>query len=367
MAGVFGEHPGPDAIMIPMIGGTHANLKIDPGVVTAVEGAESEETRSIKVEVVGEKLVAAATLKASASIDEDFAAAASSIEDAKPCLVLMRVKGVSSIPASTEWAMLAWSPDDAPVRQRTLFAGSKKTVQEKFDKIAFASYHATSRDEFTLAAFLETVRPPTDAERRAAMTQAEIDLESVKKEQEQERASAPKMLAGLVALKIKVQPGFEESMTKLLAEEGTAVVARLVGATNEELDGEVLDGIASPAALKGKLPAEPCYVLMRACGEKRLLLLSWLPEDANVKLRMKTSTFKASTIDKIKELASEWTVAQSEVTAEEDLVDDLAAVPVLSAAEPEAAPEKPKWKPPAGGMALPGMALPGMAKKPAGY
>lgn len=350
--------------MLPVIGGTHANLDVDPGVVAAVEG---DDTRAVKVVVEGPKLVVAKTIKRNATAEEDFPSVVADVEDDKPCLILLRVTGLAGISDRIHWAMLAWSPDDAPAKAKLPYAASRKTVQEKFEKHGMKEYQATTRDELTLAGLADSLRSLTDAERRAAMTQAEIDLEAVKKEQEQERAAAPKMLAGLAALQIKVNDSFVESISKLVSEEGKVVLGRLSGVKNEELRGEVLDDVAAVSALKGKLPAEPCYVVMRAGGEKRLLLLSWLHPDSGIKLRMNLSTFKASTLDKVKELAEGWTVSQKEVTAEEDLVDDLAAPPAETSAEEKeaaASDDPPKKKPPVGGMALPGMGgmpLPGMA------
>mmetsp|Transcript_99852 Transcript_99852/g.187828 ORF Transcript_99852/g.187828 Transcript_99852/m.187828 type:complete len:367 (-) Transcript_99852:55-1155(-) len=351
--------------MIPVIGGTHANLDVDPAVVEAVE---ADGTRAVKVVVDKSKLTVAKIIKEGASLEEDFATVAASVEDDKPCLMILRVTGLAGIPESTHWAMLAWSPDDAPARAKLPYAASRKTVQEKFEKIGMKEYQATTKDELTLAALADSLRALTESERRAAMTQAEIDLEAVKKEQEQERASAPKMLAGLAALQIKVKDSFMTSVFKLTSEEGKVVLGLLSGPKNEELRGEVLDDVAAPSALKGKLPAEPCYVLMRAAGEKRLLLLSWLHPDSGIKLRMNLSTFKASTVDKVKELTEGWTVFQKEVTDEDDLVDDLIAAPAEPTAEEKeeaASAAAPKKKPPVGGMALPGMGgmpLPGMGR-----
>lgn len=327
--------------------------------------------------VDGETLVVATTFKAG-NFEEDFATLAASVESAEPCLLLVRLAGCEGV-AEGEWAMIAWNPDDAPVRKKMLSASSHKTVQSKLEGISFKEYHATERDEMTLAAFLEHTRKLTGEDRRAAMTRAEQDLEDVSKACEAEKAAAPKMLAGLVAVQIKAQDSFTEGVPVVLAEDGKALLCKLAGPKNEELSGEVLDEVSAPTALKGRLPdEEPCYVLMRmaAAAEdapKRLLLISWLPDNSAVKLKMKCSTFKASVMQQVRGLAPDVAgLAQAEVTCEDDLTDDLgvAAAPAEAAAEEESAPAR--RGPPPGAFALPGMggrpppgafALPGMGAK----
>merc|ERR1740121_3174219 len=198
----------------------------------------------------------------------------------------------------------------------------------------------------------------TESDRHAAMTQGEIDQEEALKQSRKEQAAAPKKLAGMVALQIQARDSFQTAVRQLVAEEGGAVLGRLAGAKGEELDGEVLDGVSRPSQLKGRLPAEePCYVLLRLATEaKGLLLLSWLPDGAAVKAKMKCSTFKASVLSLARDLAEVDRVAQKEINDEDDLVDELASPPAPQSAATEAgAPAMPGMGGPPGGFKLPGM------------
>lgn len=359
--------------MIGMMGGgTHANLKIAAALKAAVEGAVDANVRAVKACAEGETLVVDGTLPETESLETDFAALGASFEDAKPCIALLRLKGCERFATIEHWAMISYTPDNAPVKARMLNASSHKPLQIEFKDFKFVEYQVTMKDEVTLAQFLEATKELTETERRAAMTQQERDLADVKKATAKEQASAPKMLAGLVALRIKAHDSFNDAVKTLLAEEGKAVLGRLAGDKNEELSGEVLSDITSPSALKGKLPAEePSYVIWKA-APTRLLLISWLPEFTPVKLRMKCSTFKASVIDLVKELAPEIEdIRTTEITDQDDITDELAEerAPKGESAggtggydgSPKAAP---KWKPPAGGFALPGMGPPGGMKMP---
>lgn len=349
--------------MIPLLGGTTANLTVDPAVAAAVEG----KVRAIKVVVdaKAEKLVCARTLPEGPNLEEDFLQVGKEVvEDALPCLVLIRLE------SDSDWALVGWTPDDAPVKQRMLCASSKKTLREHFSKLNIKEYNATEKEEVTLAQFKEATGPTTQEQRHAAMTQAEIDRESVNREVAKEQMAGPMRLAGMGTVSVKVQDSFADALKAILDEEGKAVLGRFTGDKSEELGGDILEGVSTPSQFKGKFPErEPCYAVVRATpvgDNKRLLLLSWLPEDAPIKMKMRCSTFKASVLAAIKERAGpEVSVIQSEVNDNGDLLDSLAS-PAAVAEQPlkqeaAAAPSGVK-KPPPGAVAMPGM----MAMPPGG-
>eukprot|EP00929_Paragymnodinium_shiwhaense_P111630 TRINITY_DN79974_c0_g1_i1.p1 TRINITY_DN79974_c0_g1~~TRINITY_DN79974_c0_g1_i1.p1 ORF type:complete len:375 (-),score=125.92 TRINITY_DN79974_c0_g1_i1:212-1336(-) len=353
--------------------GTNANLAVDEEVKKGVEGEGEQRFRAVKVvaDPKGERLVVDGTVPETASLAEDFNIIRGLLEDGKPCLVLVRLKGAAegeeaSAPGADDkdWAMLCWAPDNAPVKLRMLTAASKKTLQKELGSVHFKEYNCTEPEEATLPQFIEATRKLTNSERRAAMTREEQDAEDVRIQFEKEKKTAPKKLAGLVALQVKVQDSFPEAMKKLLEEDSKAVVARLTGATSEELSGEVLDDVSAPSKLKGnRLPAaEPCYVVLRP-KEGHILLISWLPDNAAAKMKMKCSTFKSSVSDVIKEAIGDAKFATVELSDEDELEDCLAEDPFKEKAS-QAAEPKPGgygggppagFRPPMGGFALPGM------------
>lgn len=345
--------------MMPL-GGTVANLAVEEAVREAVSTAASSKVRAVKVVVDPKKesLVADKVLPEGASQSEDFAAVAGALEDAVPCIVLIRIAD------STSWALLAWTPSDSPVKLRTLCAGSRKTLRDCFPDLSFKEYNTTERDEVTFEQFQEHTRDLTESDRHAAMTQGEIDQEEALKQSKREQSAAPKMLAGLVALQIEAQGSFRAAAERLRAPKGVGVLGRLAGPKGEELSGEVLEGVSAPSQLKGRLPAEePCYVLLRLAAEADgLLLLSWLPDGAPVKAKMKCSTFKASVLSLAKELTGVERMVQKEINDEDDLSDDLANPPAAGASSVEAGakatPAPGGFRPPAGAMPLPGMGGP---------
>lgn len=364
------------------VGGTNARLTVDEAIKTAVLAEGEGRPRGVKVtaDAAAEKLLAAAVLPSGTSLAEDFKGLAGILDDGVPCLVLLRLDDEATISSGgdepAKWAMVAWTPSDAPVKQRMLCASSRRTLRLEFSELSFKEYPVTERSEVTLEQFLESTRETTEADRKAAMTQGELDAEEVRRLVDGERKVAPKKLAGLVALQVHVQPSFESGLARVLeGGGGLALLAHLRGTTGEELHGELLEDVAGPTQLKGKLPStEPCYAILPLHGGPGMLLISWLPEGAEVKRKMKCSTFKASVLEQVRERLSGAPVARSEITSEEDLDDSMAdAAAAAAAAEQaeassaaDALPAAPKR--PVGGVALPGMggkpvggiALPGM-------
>jgi len=347
-----------------LLGGTNANLTIDDSLKTALGGDASSRPSAVKVAVdpAAERLTCPDSIPRGGAPAEVFEAAAKLLEDTVPCLLLICLEGAIDGAGVADWAMVAWTPSDSPVKLRMLCASSRRTLRDEFSDIRFQEYNATEKDEVSLAAYIESTRERTERDRHEAMTQDELDQEEVRKQIEIERASKPKMLAGMTALQVKVQPSFDESLAKLLATPQVTVCAKLSGASGEELVAEVIEGAATPKDLQGRFPAsEPCYLVL-ACppseGEttKKLVLVSWMPEDGGVKARMKASTFKASVIDRIKEISGS-NVTTAEASCEEDLDESLIQAKSSPPAVAEHAATLPATgpRPPPGGFALPGL------------
>lgn len=343
----------------------NAHLKVDEAVKAAVSAGGEGRPRAVKMHVDPgcTSLVVAETFPLGASLAVDLGAIAAALDAEAACLVLFRLQDeAGSVPGAGEsdWGLLAWAPDGAQRKQKMLLAASHTTVREALEGLTIKAFHATDRGDVTLEEFLAKTQPVSEADRRSAMTLEEQQVEDAKREMEQTRAAAPKKLAGLVALQLRTTESFTEAMAALVGGSDKAVLASLSGASGEELSGEVLDGVPAPPALRGhpRLQGEPRYVVAGA-GPDRLVVISWLPEGAPVKLKMRYSTFKASLLQVVKEAAGGKAVVAAEVSEADDLTEGLgAAAPEAPEDAPSAADvAKPPggFKPPAGGFRLPGM------------
>jgi hypothetical protein len=359
--------------------GGEANLKVEDDLKASVLGLAEKGERAIQVLVDKEKesLKAGAMVPATSSHEDDFAAIAKILSEDTPCIVLIRLPA-GDVP--NEWGMLGWTPDGCPVKMRMLTASSRKTLKEAFPEHSFLEYTAQEKDEVSYTQFHESTRPITDTERKLAMSKEELDRSRVDEAQKLEQMAAPKMLAGMASLEIKVASSFEEAMLKAKDTDNIAVVAQFTG--DEELSGEALENIENPTKLSNLLPKdEPRYILLRVGVTSGWLVLTWMPEDCPTKAKMKASTLKISVINAVKErLGDDVTVAQAEATSGEDFTEDASemiskkafkpAAPTPAAQETLASAPGSGGEPPPGAVAMPGMAgavaMPGMGKPPPG-
>ena len=76
---------------------------------------------------------------------EAFEALEALLSDAVPCLVLLRLEGLSE--GLGGWAMVCWTPEASPVRLRMLCASSRRTLREELPGCCFREYNASERAE----------------------------------------------------------------------------------------------------------------------------------------------------------------------------------------------------------------------------
>lgn len=337
--------------------------------------ADVRGLRLCKVSIEGKppKLVLADTMEAGQSFTADWDEMLKNQEllvDDVACILLIRMSDEQgSVPGATEddWVLLSWTPEGVPVRQKMLYTSSCKTLKDCFESMRWKEMKATDRDDVSLKEIMAKARVLhrglTKEERHEVMTHQEIQLEEIKEDFAKAAKSAPKMMAGMVALQIRPLASFDEAMAQLPQQQGkVAVVAKLTGDKREEVSGELLTDAGLPSQLKGRLPTnEPCYVILQP-DERRLVLISWLPEDVPAKIKMTASTFKRSVVQMLEQRLPEGgTLRKAEVTEEDELEDKLLEEPKQEeeAAEAAAAPAPKKaFKPPVGGFALPGLGPP---------
>jgi twinfilin-like protein len=167
-------------------------LKVSDDAKAAVTGAAEASVRAIKIVVDKETLVAGGTVPETESLEEDFKSIQAILDDDKPCIVLVRLKG-SPNHQESDWALIAYTPDNAPVKQRMMNASSVKPIKEALG-LPFMEYQITDKDEVTLKGFSEATHVMTEQERRECMSREERQVADVKKEQLKEQAARPRCL-----------------------------------------------------------------------------------------------------------------------------------------------------------------------------
>jgi len=278
--------------------------------------AEVSPPRAVKVAIDARRprLIAEAMAPANCTLAESFQEVLDWLEDARPCLILLRVRdclaelgeGAEEDPDAPDWLLLSWTPEDAPAKDKMRYACSKKTLRENFEGLRFKEFFGEDRTSFTLEAVLASCGPMSEEEREAVSTRSERYARLVEEERAHQAgggtsaspSSPPRRIDyGLRAPPVRALPSFEEAVRRLRLREGGAeeagegvVVAqlRVVEGAHGGHDGRELSGSVLPDATLNEgaggcrwLPADSaCYALARLDAE-RLLLLVWRPEGAD--------------------------------------------------------------------------------------
>jgi len=118
---------------------------------------------------------------AQGSWEEDFSLVPAELEDKVACFILYRTDDLSD--GRHLWYMLCYVPDNAPVRQKMLYASTRHPLKSELGAKNFVDeIHGTERKDFTTEGFAEYKRHVTS---EAPMTQEEV----LKKEERQQGAS----------------------------------------------------------------------------------------------------------------------------------------------------------------------------------
>lgn len=257
-----------------------ASIAFDEALISAIHGAPEENIRALRVEFDADnnRLRLAEGLGKSGSAEQDIQAVCDFLDDAVPCLTLVRLAGIEGM-GDGEWAMIAWMPNDPPAELQMLSAGSRLALRSRFSDIVFKEYEATTRADVNITRIVDRLRNNADATHQGSVT---VGAGTADNQFAQPKADA----------------SFEASV-RAFANEGsnTAVVGHLCGPSGDHLSGEILEDITGPVALRGRLPAaEACFVMLRQ-AQGRVILIVWLPESARAAQKMKCSAFKEGVID----------------------------------------------------------------------
>ncbi|KAF0507788.1 actin depolymerizing protein [Gigaspora margarita] len=133
--------------------------------------------RLIRVSIDNESLVSSKTLDVNNSWNDDFVGVQESLEEKIPCYILYRLD-TKSPSGDYEWIFLSYVPDDAKVRDKTLYASTRATLTKELGDYRFVdSMHGTAITEFSLE---EYERHKRHKNADAPLTQREKELAEVK-------------------------------------------------------------------------------------------------------------------------------------------------------------------------------------------
>jgi len=131
------------------------------------------------------------------------------LQDDSPCFLLYRLDERDSSQAFL-WVLLAFTPDNAPVRQKMLYASTKATFKKEFGAGQVRDdYYANSREEVTLAGYkrhLEVEAAP------GPLSAAEEDMKAIKEAESRPEVSVDSKHNTLSGLAFPLDPAASQAI-----------------------------------------------------------------------------------------------------------------------------------------------------------
>jgi hypothetical protein len=255
------------------------NFSVSPEVVAALQDAPRAKTSTIKVEIVGESLVPSLTMAVKGTAEEDFENhIRKTALPGKPCFYLFRTNEAEAQP---KWLLVSWSPDDAPVRDKVLYAGSQsilaKALPAGFER---KEYFASTTSELSYSAFLKGGEFDP-----AVMTEVERVRENEKTLPTDTRIRSMCMPEIPVAGNVDVAAAVDQAVSSKMC-------LQLSLDKDEKLHPKQLTW----EKFSANLPESPVF-LLTADGT---CFIYWCPEGVGVKVKMQSAVAKATVFGAVK-------------------------------------------------------------------
>jgi hypothetical protein len=315
------------------------NFSVSPEVVVALQEATRKRTSTIKVEIVADSLVPVLTIPCKGTTEEDFDHHVRKYAvAAKPCFFLFRLNEAEARP---KWLLVSWSPDEASVRDKVLYAGSHSILAKALPAGSERKeYFASTMGELKYEEFLKSGEFDP-----AVMTEVERARESEKTLPTDTRTRSICMPAiAPVAGKLDVPAAVAQAMS--------AKMCLLLTLRDDALHPKQLTW----EKFSANLPETPAF-LLTANGHT---FIYWCPEALAVKVKFQSAVAKATVFETVKEYFQKQGKAiprEVEIHDEEDVgkalqvedhhaeEPDIQTLSVRAAQRPSLARGKPRQRP----------------------
>ncbi|XP_065316601.1 twinfilin-like isoform X2 [Gordionus sp. m RMFG-2023] len=143
----------------------------------------SSKIRAVKISIDSEKLILDKVENAKQSWMQDYDRIISKfIEDKQPCYIFYRLDNIGD--SSYNWLFITWSPDDAPIKQKMIYASTKATLKKEFGLSLISNeLFSTSKDETTLKYYQNMVKDKKYGEK--PLTRIEEEMQNFKNSENQ--------------------------------------------------------------------------------------------------------------------------------------------------------------------------------------
>lgn len=287
-------------------------MPVSTGLEEAVREARKMGLRAVQAIVDSKRprLIAENLVLARSTWSHDFNEIVSYLEEATPCLFLIRLQ-VADGHADTDdfsdkdWLLLHWTPKATSEAARVKYVAAHEILLERFEEFHWRELVAEDRRAVSLGAAMARVKPMTQEDRDAAASREEgLELRRRRRHQEaaQEGSVAPRIDYGLRGPAIMERDSFAVELGRLRAEAEaaaengaptppTAVLVHMavVEGAHGTRDGRAVSAEALPGMvglqeerLGDFLPGDKaCYAVVWLRESRSLALVLWLPQGAS--------------------------------------------------------------------------------------
>lgn len=308
-----------------------ANLKVSQELKEAFLAAQDGSQRYLVVRIEAEVLKLSTAHAATDDEEADFATILKNVAEHEPSLVLFH-RTLADDDGRRAWSLISFVPDTSKVRQKMLYASSKKDLISKLGASLFEEddFYVSEPADLTHENFLESGRKLTDAERQELLEASDTyvayeDMAVGVEETIPEDAAVSAATSSSGGVPFKFEADVEEAI-KAFAAGDRQVVEIKVHPKKEICQLGSLAANTSQSELEASISAEEPRFFLVNYGQK--VFVYCCPEKSRVRSRMIYSTCRATVLDHAKELGAKFDKS-TEMRDPEDLADCLqvAALP----------------------------------------
>ncbi|CAB3400845.1 unnamed protein product [Caenorhabditis bovis] len=264
-------------------------IRANAALKNALNLGKQAKLRLIKIVVNNEEMTPNYEYAGTTNWRDDWRACLPECVDAfEPCFILFRLNTI------TEWVLITFVDDRAPVREKMLLAATCATFKSEFGQCYIEhEKHVTDRKDLTLEAFESWLKAKTEL---GPMSDVERELHNAQQERAAIAHAGPQHMKGVA---FPVDRNAEEAL-KQLARGQLSFVQLSVDTLNEAIKLEGIQEHLEPSALASKVPRDkPRYTFYNfdhtweGVPQKCTLFIYSLPSSgSSIKERMLYSSCK---------------------------------------------------------------------------
>ncbi|CAJ0600988.1 unnamed protein product, partial [Cylicocyclus nassatus] len=244
------------AVYVDVLSGAMAcqtGIRANEALRHAFNLGKQAKLRLIKIVVRNEELTPNYEYAGTNNWRDDWRATLPECVDAfEPCFILFRLNTI------TEWILISFADDRAPVKEKMLLAATHATFKSEFGPV-YVEYekHVTDRKDLTLESFENWLKTK---EELGPMSEVERELHNVQQERAAVAHAGPQHMKGVA---FPLDRNAEDAVRKL-AHGSLALVQLSVDTLNEAIKLEATEEKLPPSQLASRIPRDkPRYTFYR--------------------------------------------------------------------------------------------------------